>query len=279
MIRRIRERTEKIAFISSYSPRKCGIATFTSDLINNLGLAGSVGFEPVVIAMESGAELKYDEPVKLTIRRDVKYDYIRAADYINFSDVDAVSVQHEFGLFGGDGGSHLSILLKRLNKPVIMTLHTILEDPSAEYFDSLTDVCMASDKVIVMNKRGIRMLRDIYGVSEQKIKLIPHGIPDLPFTHNGYYKRKLCMAGRRTILTFGLLPETWSSFSESIIDRFGVLFNPKKGDCTHEEAFQWATNRGEIKAGRCAYWPRQGCAGSLLGVFATLRSSCSAWVQ
>lgn len=113
MIRRIRERTEKIAFISSYSPRKCGIATFTSDLINNLGLAGSVGFEPVVIAMESGAELKYDEPVKLTIRRDVKYDYIRAADYINFSDVDAVSVQHEFGLFGGEGGSHLSILLKR----------------------------------------------------------------------------------------------------------------------------------------------------------------------
>jgi len=196
---------KKIAFIASYLPRKCGIATFTSDLINNMKLAAGEEFEPQVFAMQSTNELQYHKPVKLTIRKNVKYDYLSAADYINSSDIDAVSVQHEFGLFGGDGGSHLSILLKRLNKPVITTLHTILEDPSAEYFDSLTDVCMASDKVIVMNKRGIRMLRDIYGVLEQKIKLIPHGIPDLPFTHNGYYKHKLGMAGRRTILTFGLL--------------------------------------------------------------------------
>jgi glycosyltransferase involved in cell wall biosynthesis len=196
---------KKIAFIASYLPRKCGIATFTSDLINNMKLAAGEELEPQVFAMQSTSELQYHEPVKLTIRKNVKYDYLSAADYINTNDIDAVSVQHEFGLFGGDGGSHLSILLKRLNKPVITTLHTILEDPSAEYFDSLTDVCTASDKVIVMNKRGIRMLRDIYGVSEQKIKLIPHGIPDLPFTHNGYYKHKLGMSGRRTILTFGLL--------------------------------------------------------------------------
>ncbi len=196
---------KKIAFIASYLPRKCGIATFTSDLINNMKLAAGEEFEPQVFAMQSIDELQYHKPVKLAIRKNVKYDYLSAADDINSSDIDVVSVQHEFGLFGGDGGSHLNILLKRLNKPVITTLHTILEDPSAEYFDSLTDVCMASDKVIVMNKRGIRMLRDIYGVSEGKIKLIPHGIPDLPFTHNGYYKRILGMAGRKTILTFGLL--------------------------------------------------------------------------
>jgi glycosyltransferase involved in cell wall biosynthesis len=196
---------KKIAFIASYLPRKCGIATFTSDLINNMKLAAGEEFEPQVFAMQSTNELQYHKPVKLTIRKNVKYDYLSAADYINSSNIDAVSVQHEFGLFGGDGGSHLSILLKRLNKPVITTLHTILEDPSAEYFDSLTDVCEASDNVVVMNKRGIRMLRDIYGVLEQKVKLIPHGIPDLPFTHNGHYKRKLGMAGRRTILTFGLL--------------------------------------------------------------------------
>jgi glycosyltransferase involved in cell wall biosynthesis len=196
---------KKIAFITSYLPRKCGIATFTSDLINNMKLAAGKEFEPQVFAMQSTNELKYNKPVKLGIRKNVKYDYLSAADYINSSDIDTVSVQHEFGLFGGQGGSYLSILLKKLNKPVITTLHTILENPSAEYFDSLTDVCEASNKVIVMNKRGIRMLRDIYGVSEQKIKLIPHGIPDLPLTHNGYYKHQLGMAGRRTILTFGLL--------------------------------------------------------------------------
>ena len=196
---------KKVAFVSSYPPRKCGIATFTSDLINNMKLAAGEEFESQVFAMQSTNELHYHKPVKLTIRKNVKYDYLSAANYINSSDIDVVFVQHEFGLFGGDGGSHLNILLKRLNKPAITTLHTILEDPSAEYFDSLTDVCMASDRVIVMNKRGIRMLRDIYGVSEQKIKLIPHGIPDLPFTHNGYYKRKLGIGGRKIILTFGLL--------------------------------------------------------------------------
>jgi len=174
MIRMIKEPTKKVAFISSYTPRICGIATFTSDLINNIGLTDGEGFEPVVIAMESGVELEYDKPVELKIRKNVKYDYVSAADYINFTDVDIVSVQHEFGLFGGEGGSYLSLLLERVNKPVITTLHTILEKPSTEYFDSLTDVCMASDKVIVMNRRG-------------------------------YYKRILGMAGRKTILTFGLL--------------------------------------------------------------------------
>jgi glycosyltransferase involved in cell wall biosynthesis len=205
MIKTIKEKVKKVAFISSYLPRKCGIATFMADLIHNTGLAGGEEFEPLVIAMHSGPKLKYDKPVRLKICKDVRYDYIRAADYINFSDVDIVSVQHEFGLFGGEGGSHLSLLLKRLNKPVIATLHTVLERPSAEYFDSLTDVCESSDKVIVMNKRGIKMLQDIYYVPAQKIKLIPHGIPNLPFSDSSYCKRKLGLAGRRVILTFGLL--------------------------------------------------------------------------
>lgn len=197
----------KVAFISSYRPRKCGIATFTGDLINSLRLAGGDEFEPVVIAMESGAELKYDKPVKLKIHKDIKYDYISAADYINFSGVDAVSIQHEFGLFGGEGGSYLNLLLKRLNKPVITTLHTVLERPPAEYFDSVIELCEASDEVIIMNRRGVKMLEDIYGVSRDKIRLIPHGIPDLPFVDSTYYKRKLGIERHKTILTFGLLSE------------------------------------------------------------------------
>jgi glycosyltransferase involved in cell wall biosynthesis len=200
-----REPSNKVAFISSYTPRKCGIAAFTSDLFNSMELAGGEEFRPVVVAMESGAELQYDKLVKLKIHKDVKSDYISAADYINVSNIDVVSVQHEFGLFGGEGGSYLNLLLERLNKPVVTTLHTVLEKPPEEYFNSLVDVCEASEKVIVMNIRGIKMLRDIYSVPEWKIELIPHGIPDLPFTHNGYYKVILGMAGRKTILTFGLL--------------------------------------------------------------------------
>jgi glycosyltransferase involved in cell wall biosynthesis len=201
----ISEAAKKVAFISSYKPRVCGIATFTSDLIDNIQLAGKAEFEADVIAMHSGNELEHDEKVKLHIRKDVRSDYTSAADYINISDVDVVSVQHEFGLFGGEGGSYLSLLLEKVHKPVVTTLHTVLEKPTIPYYDSLMNVCEASDKVVVMNKRGIKMLREIYSVPERKIKLIPHGIPDLPFADSNFYKNKLNLAGRKTILTFGLL--------------------------------------------------------------------------
>ena len=205
MIRMIKKPAKKVAFISSYSPRKCGIATFTSDLINNVKLAANNQLDPVVIAMESEPELKYDKPVKLKIRKNVKQDYIAAADYINYSDVDVVSIQHEFGLFGGQGGSYLNLLLKNLKKPVITTLHTVLRRPSLHYFNSLIDVCEVSEKIIVMNKRGVSMLSNIYYVPKEKITLIPHGIPDLPFADSSPYKKELGISNRKTILTFGLL--------------------------------------------------------------------------
>ncbi len=195
----------KTAFISSYLPRRCGIATFTSDLIAHVRRAGGSDFEPEVIAMQSDASVEYGEPVRLIIRRDVQFDYISAADYINRSAVDVVSVQHEFGLFGGDAGSYLGILLGRLKKPVVTTLHTVLEKPSADYYNSLVDVCESSGKVIVMNKRGVRMLCEIYGVPRKKIVLIPHGIPDLPFDNGEVHKERLGLSGRKVILTFGLL--------------------------------------------------------------------------
>ena len=195
----------KTAFISSYLPRRCGIATFTSDLIANVSRAGGSNFEPVVIGMQSDTSLRYSEPVKLTIRRDVQFDYIGAADYINHSDIDVVSVQHEFGLFGGNAGTYVGMLLGRLKKPVLTTLHTVLEKPAHDYFSSLVDVCEASEKVIVMNRRGVRMLCEAYGVPRRKIVLVPHGIPDLPFDDGRVHKERLGLTGRRIILTFGLL--------------------------------------------------------------------------
>ena len=197
--------TRKVAFISSFLPRKCGIATFTSDLIKNAALSAKGAFEPLVVAMRSDNALKYNDPVKFEIRQDVKNDYICAADYINFSHVDVVSVQHEFGLFGGEAGSYLSLLLNRLKPPVITTLHTVLDAPSPAYHKSLVDVCNASYKVITMNERGVDMLRDTYGIAGEKVLLIAHGIPDLPFVDNYYYKHKFGMEARRTILTFGLI--------------------------------------------------------------------------
>ena len=198
---------KKIAFVCTYKPRKCGIATFTSDLIKNIGLASSGRIKPIVIAMQSDSTLSYDDPVKINIRKNIKSDYILAADYINSSGAEAVSIQHEFGLFGGRGGWYINLLLERINVPVITTLHTILQKPPIEYLDSLTEVCRLSDKIIVMNQRGIKMLRSIYGLPEHKIILIPHGIPDLPFSRSDRSKKRLGFSGRKTILTFGLLSQ------------------------------------------------------------------------
>ena len=197
--------TKKVAFISSFLPRKCGIATFTSDLIKSVTSAAKGQFEPLVVAMRADNNLRYEDPVKFEIRRNVKNDYICAADYVNFSNVDLVSVQHEFGLFGGDAGSYLSLLLNRLKAPVITTLHTVLGSPGGEYHKALVEVCNTSYRVVTMNERGFRMLRESYGISSKKVELIAHGIPDLPFVDSNYYKHKFGMEGRRTILTFGLL--------------------------------------------------------------------------
>ncbi len=195
---------KKVVFISSSLPRKCGIATFTSDLITSTTMAAKGEFEPLVVAMQSGGQ-KYDDPVKFEIRENVKSDYICAADYINFSHVDVVCVQHEFGIFGGEAGAYLSLLLKRLKAPIITTLHTVMDEPEAAFYKSLVDVCNASHTVITMNERGVDMLRDTYKISRKKIKLIAHGIPDIPFVDSNYYKHQFGLEDRRTILTFGLL--------------------------------------------------------------------------
>jgi glycosyltransferase involved in cell wall biosynthesis len=197
--------TKRIVFISTFPPRKCGIATFTADLVRSMEAAAGSHFEPLVVTMQSDHTLKYSDRVKFEIRQNVRRDYICAADYINFSHVDFVSVQHEFGLFGGEAGSYLSLLLKRLKAPVVTTLHTVLDAPEPDYYRSMMDLCAGSDLVVTMNERGVSMLGDIYGIDPKKIRLIPHGIPDLPFVDSNYYKHKFGLEGRRTILTFGLI--------------------------------------------------------------------------
>ncbi len=196
---------QRIAFISSFPPRRCGIATFTSHLIKHTLTASERLFKPVVVAMRSDSSQQFCEPVECTIRKDVRSDYMEAADYINSNDIEVVSLQHEFGLFGGQAGSYLVSLLRRLNVPVISTLHTILQEPLPEYFQTLLDICDCSDTVIVMNKQGIDMLRNLYGVPLRKIELIPHGVPDVPFGKTEQYKHKLGLEKQKVLMTFGLI--------------------------------------------------------------------------
>jgi glycosyltransferase involved in cell wall biosynthesis len=131
--------------------------------------------------------------------------YRRAADFLNFNNVEVLCVQHEFGIFGGPAGSHLLALLKEVRMPVVTTLHTVLRDPSAQQRQVTEELVRRSDRLIVMASKGAEFLREMYGVPKEKIDLIPHGIPDIPFRDTKFYKDQFGVEGREVLFTFGLL--------------------------------------------------------------------------
>lgn len=218
----LKNRCPKVGFISSYVPHKCGVACFTADLLYNIRLAAGRKFDPRVIAVQPCVELDYREPVTLVIRKEAEYHYHYAAEQLNSSDIDVVSLQHNFTLFGGKGGSHINILLKELHKPVITTLHAIPEQPDTEYFDALVRICGHSERIVVMNQRSKMILCDIYGLPKGKINLIRHGIPEFDLRHCDEYKEMLGLSGKKIVLAIGpfrkkkILINTLRAFAEIV---------------------------------------------------------------
>ncbi len=202
----------KVAFISTYPPRRCGIGTFTQDLLHGLsGLYGATLSEKTnenlqVVALNKVAPITpYPSEVKFEIRDHYKDDYRDAADFLNLSPVDVVSLQHEFGIFGGEEGSHILYLLEHLKKPVVTTLHTLLKTPSPIQKDVLRRVSSLSTLVVVQSKTAVDILTEAYRIPAKKIVMIHHGTPDVPFIDPAYYKDQFQAEGRWLILTFGLL--------------------------------------------------------------------------
>jgi glycosyltransferase involved in cell wall biosynthesis len=195
-----------LAVVGTHTPRQCGIATFTADLCHSMKSELSEAGDVFAVAMnERPNEYEYPPMVKFEIQRDVAADYRMAADYLNLSHADVVIIEHEFGIFGGDAGNYLNGLLGALRKPVIVTLHTMLSNPDSSYRIAMDRIIHASERLVVMSRRGGHMLKMIYQVPESKIAFIPHGIPDVPFMDPNFHKDDLRIAGRRAILTFGLL--------------------------------------------------------------------------
>jgi glycosyltransferase involved in cell wall biosynthesis len=197
----------RILFIGTYIPKECGIATFTSDLLNSV-LRESNDVHCEVIALTDPSETyNYPEEVVFQIQRDRIEDYYLAADYINQSGANVVCLQHEFGLFGGDAGDYIFALLSGINKPVITTMHTVIREPEPEYRVSTEKLIRYSEKLVVMSQSAVDMLKYIYKVPEDKIELIFHGVPDYPFNNCSKYKKMLNLKGAPLILTFGLLSQ------------------------------------------------------------------------
>lgn len=195
----------KIAFLGDYLPRKCGIATFTTDLRGAVA-AAFPGMQCLAVPVNDlAAGYDYPAEVRFEIAEQDLPSYLRAADFLNITDVDVVCVQHEFGIYGGPAGSHLLALLRELRMPIVTTLHTILREPNAEQRRVMRDLTRLSTRLAVMTERGHAMLREVYAVPEAKIDLIPHGIPDMPFADPNYFKDEFGVAGKQVLLTFGLL--------------------------------------------------------------------------
>src|SRR5271157_950143 len=195
----------KIAFVGDHLPRKCGIATFTSDLLAAVAAAHpqSQCFSVSVNDIQGGYE--YPEVVRFEIEEQDLSSYLRAADFLNISNVDIVCLQHEFGIYGGPTGGHILALLRELRMPVVTTLHTVLREPKADQRRVMEGLISLSSRLVVMAERGRQMLQEIYHASLAKIDLIPHGIPDVGFVDPTYFKDQFGVEGRVVLLTFGLL--------------------------------------------------------------------------
>jgi glycosyltransferase involved in cell wall biosynthesis len=194
-----------IAFLGNYLPRKCGIATFTSDL-----LAAVASRHPqtrcfAVAVNDIEGCYRYPDAVRFEIQEQDLESYRRAAEFLNSSSVDLVSVQHEFGIFGGPAGSHVLALLRELEAPVVTTFHTVLRQPNADQHRVMQGLIGYSARLAVMTERGRSILREVYHAPLAKIDLIPHGIPDVPFAGPDHYKGQFGVAGKKVLLTFGLL--------------------------------------------------------------------------
>ena len=193
----------KVAMLGNHVPRQCGIATFTTDLSEAIAAAHSE-LDCFVLAMnDPGKRHAYPPRVRFEIAESDLGSYRRAADFLNVNTVDVVSVQHEYGIFGGKAGAHLLPLLRELRMPIVTTLHTILTEPSPAQRAVMDELTQLSERIVVMSAHGRELLRRVHAVPEHKIDLIPHGIPTLPPASRS--KDRLGVEGRSVILTFGLL--------------------------------------------------------------------------
>jgi glycosyltransferase involved in cell wall biosynthesis len=195
----------RIAVIGNYLPRRCGIATFTTDLCS--AISAEYGTARLLALPVNDTQEGYDYParVRWSLAQDELTSYEEAAEFLNFNNIDMVCLQHEYGIFGGPAGSNILHLLRRLKMPVVTTLHTVLREPDPNQLRVMEEIAELSDRLIVMSQLSSQFLQEIFRVPCDKIDMVPHGVPDLPFLDPNFYKDKFGVEGKAVLLTFGLL--------------------------------------------------------------------------
>lgn len=205
----------KLVYIGTYPPRQCGIGTFTMNLYKSMVINPTLTadlnpskedkIDGFVIAMNDYDQIyNYPEEVKLIIRQEHQRDYLEAVKFINLSGADVCILEHEFGIFGGQNGLYILPLIHRLQIPLIVTLHTIVKNPSYNEKAVLQQICKMAHKVVVMSHKAIEILAGIYDVDRAKIAFIEHGVPDIQFSQE-QSKKEFKLEHKKLLLTFGIL--------------------------------------------------------------------------
>ena len=194
----------KIAMVGTFTPRKCGIATFTSDLVHQLAIHHPRVSTMVYALDQAESSHDYSQLAGLIDSTNPE-SYARAARAINASAADAVWLQHEFGIFGGPDGEMVCDLADRLAAPLIVTFHTVLSEPSANQRRIVEHLLARASRIMVMSQHGQDLLVSRYHAPPELISVIPHGAPDRPFGREAEFKTKFDLGQRHVIMTFGLL--------------------------------------------------------------------------
>lgn len=196
-------RKRQIAFLSTYPPRECGLATFTQDLTNELDKIKLLN--EIKIISISLTSYNYDKKVIFDIKQDNRESYLEAASRLNESKIDLLCIQHEYGIFGGNWGDYLLNLLEKVEIPVVTTLHTVLPNPTPIQRLIINRLGEKSTRVVTMAKNSINNLIRVYGIDAKKIQVIPHGVPFKIMPSRDSLKIKYGYEGKRVISTFGLI--------------------------------------------------------------------------
>ena len=237
----------RIAYVSTYVPQKCGLATYTFHVRQAVnGAKDWKGKDPVVVLTQRTEQLQED-PILWPLRRDEADDYKKMANRLNHSDVDVVSLQHEFGIFGGEAGSYILDFVRQLKKPLVTTFHTVFERPQPPYFAIQKEIAEKSAKIIVMNRKAIAYLQEAFGIPAENIHFIPHGTPEPHFAGRTKWRKEWNWEQRKVLMTFGLLGrgkglESILEILPQVVKRVPNVLYAIVGQ-THPEVKKWEGER------------------------------------